>query len=77
MIHYPPVGPLWGSERAARAEILRDTSGEYPNRRTPGATNDSNSSCRPSLGLGNTVGAEILEGDVWKALKIKHAVRQL
>ena len=25
--------------------------------------------CRPSLGLGNTAGAEILEGDVWRALK--------
>ena len=26
------------------------------------------------LGLGNTAGAEILEGDVWGALKIEHAV---
>ena len=25
--------------------------------------------CWPSLGLGNTAGAEILEGDVWRALK--------
>jgi len=25
--------------------------------------------CRPSLGLGNPAGAEILEGDVWRALK--------
>ena len=25
--------------------------------------------CWPSLGLGNTAGAEILEGDVWGALK--------
>ena len=29
MILYPPVGPLWGSEIPARAEILRDTSGEH------------------------------------------------
>ena len=26
--------------------------------------------CWPSLGLGNTAGAEVLEGDVWRALKI-------
>ena len=35
---------------------------------------DSNSYCAPSLGLRNTAGAEILEGDVWGALKIEHAV---
>ena len=29
MIQYPAVGPLWGSEIPARAEILRDTSGEH------------------------------------------------
>ena len=33
--------------------------------------------CWPSLGLGNTAGAEILEGDVWGALTVEHAVRQL
>ena len=35
----------------------------------PSWTNDSPASCWPSLGLGNTAGAEILEGDVWRALK--------
>ena len=37
-------------------EILGRNSGPIP-------------SCWPSLGLGNTAGAEILEGDVWGALK--------
>ena len=39
-----------------------------------GRNNDPIPSWRPSLGLGNTAGAEILEGDVWGALKIEHAV---
>ena len=30
--------------------------------------------CWPFLGLGNIAGAEILEEDVWGALKIEHAV---
>ncbi len=54
MIHPPPDGPLWGSEIPARAEILRDTSGEHCNRSSTGGSNDSSPSCRPSLGLGNT-----------------------
>ena len=37
-------------------------------------SNDSNSYCVASLGLGNTARAEILEGDVWGALKIEHYV---
>ena len=39
-----------------------------------GTGNDLNSYCRPSLGLGNPARAEILEGDVWGALKIEHYV---
>ncbi len=39
MIQYPPVGPLWGSELPARAEILGgETTGEHPNAaQLPGA----------------------------------------
>ena len=36
---------------------------------TTGKPNDSNGYCVASLGLGNTARAEILEGDVWGALK--------
>ena len=74
MILYPPVGPLWGSEIPARAEILGgDVWGAPKTQHTFGA-NDSPSYCRPSLGLGNTARAEILEGDVWGALKSKQYV---
>ena len=40
----------------------------------PSRNHDSNSYCGPSLGLGNTARAEILEGDVWGAPKIEHTV---
>ncbi len=43
----------------------RETSGEHWNRSNIGKTNDSNSYCEASLGLGNAARAEILEGDVW------------
>ena len=35
---------------------------------------DSLAYCWPSLGLGTPARAEILEGDVWGALKIEHYV---
>jgi len=40
-----------------------ETSGEHK------ICHSRNSYCWPSLGLGNTAGAETLEGDVWRALK--------
>ena len=51
---YQPEPRSWG-----------ETSGEHPNRSTPGATNDSIPSCRPSLGLGNTSLSRDPEGQVW------------
>ena len=74
MILYPPVGPLWGSEIPAGAEILEGDVWRALKSQPPKRANDSNGYCWPSLGLGNTAGAEILEGDVWGALKIEHAV---
>ncbi len=38
---------------------------------------DCNGYCWPSLALGNPARAEILEGDVWGALKIEHYVLPL
>ena len=46
---------------------------KFVRRNMPSLGHDSNASWWPSLGLGNTAGAEILEGDVWGALKIEHA----
>ncbi len=43
--------------------------GSTETRPTTGKVNDSIPSCVASLGLGNTVRAESLEGDVWGALK--------
>ena len=74
MIVPPTVAPLWGSEIQPEPRPWRETSGEHSNLSVPSLSNDSNSYCCPSLGLGNTAGAEILEGDVWGALKIEHAV---
>ena len=54
MIVPPTVGPLWGSEIPARAEILEGDVWRALNRSTTGQTNDSPGYCRPSLGLGNT-----------------------
>ena len=61
-MNFPPaVGPLWGSwgRRLESTENLSLTS----------LADDSNSYCWPTLVLENTAGAEILEGDVWRALK--------
>ena len=75
MIRYPSVGPLWGSEIPARAEILeRDVWGAPKKSKRLWGSNDFSGYCRPSLGLGNPARAEILEGDVWGALKIEQHV---
>ena len=66
------VGPLWGSERAARAEILREMSWEHCNHSTTGPTNVSFPSCRPSLGLGRSSQSRDPEGHVWGALKSQY-----
>ena len=51
-----------------------ETSGEHRNRSITSQGYDCSPSCVASLGLGNPAGAEILEGDVWGALKkIEHA----
>ena len=42
--------------------------------RIDAATPEWNGYCWPSLGLGNPGRAEILEGDVWGAVKIEHYV---
>ena len=75
MIFPPTIGPLWGSEISPEPRSWRETSGEHPKRSTPSHVNECPAYCWPSLGLGdgNTAGAEILEGDVWGALKIEHA----
>jgi len=69
MIQTPTVAPLWGSEIQPEPRPWRETSGEHSNLSVPSRPDDSNSYCGPSLGLGNTAGAETLEGDVWRALK--------
>ena len=38
----------------------------------PSRDHHSNGYCCPFLGLGNTAGAEILEGDVWRATNAQH-----
>ena len=52
----------------------RETSGEHYNLSLPLWRHDCPAYCWPSLGLGNPAKAEILEGDVWGALKIEHHV---
>ena len=74
MIQPATAGPLWGSEIQPEPRSWMETSEEHPNRHTPGVKDDSNDTCRPSLGLGNLARAEILEGDVWGELKIEHYV---
>ena len=62
MIVPPTVAPLWG--------ILEgDVWGALKSLKFIRGSIDSPAYCRPSLGLGNTAGAEILEGDGWRALK--------
>ena len=71
MMPYPPVG---GSEIKPEPKSGRETSGEHYNHSPSSLFDDSPAYCWPSLGLGNTAGAEILEGDVWRALKSKKYV---
>ena len=68
MIFPPTVGPLWGSEIQPELRSWRESSGEQYNLSETSRQNDS------SLRLVSTAGAEILEGDVWGALQIEHAV---
>ena len=53
-----------------RVPTLLHPFGEHCNLSLTSCVYDCPAYCRPSLGLGNTAGAEILEGDVWRALKI-------
>ena len=50
-------------ERQAKAAVLEGdfVSGEHRNRSMPGGANDSPAYCRPSLGLGNTGKALIID----------------
>ena len=74
MIPPATVGPLWGSEILPEPRSWGETSGEHYKSNMPSPNHDSPAYCRPSLGLGNPARAEILEGDVWGALKIEHYV---
>ena len=74
MIVTATVGPLWGSEIQPEPTSWSETSGEHCKSSITYWVYDSPGSCRPSLGLGNPARAEILEGDVWGALKIEHYV---
>ena len=74
MIFRTSTGPLWGSEIQPELRSWRETSGEHWNSSIMCCTYDCNGYCWPSLGLGNPARAEILEGDVWGALKIEHYV---
>ena len=74
MIPTPTDAPLWGSEIQPEPTSWEETSGEHPNRSPSLGWYDSNGYCWPSLGLGNPAGAEVLEGDVWGALKSKQYV---
>ena len=64
MIHYPPVDPLWGSEIPATAQILK-VAAPQAGLMIPTAT----------VGPLWEARAEILEGDVWKALKSRRALK--
>ena len=72
MIPTAPVGPLWGSEIPARAEILdgdiwralKITAPQArPMLQTP--------TVGPLWGSEMPARAEIMEGDVWRAQKVK------
>ena len=60
MIVPPTVGPLWGSEIQPELRFCRETSGEHCNLSLTSCVCDCPAYCWPSLGLGNTAGAEIL-----------------
>ena len=75
MIPTATVGPLWGSEIQPELRSWREPSGEHSKPSITYWADDSTGYCWPSPGLGNTAGAEILEGAVWGAFKIEHYVR--
>ena len=54
--------------------LFEFSSRGLPNRRNTSCPHDCPAYCCPSLGLGNTAGAETLAGDVWGALKSKKYV---
>ena len=70
-----------GRKRSAATQNLREKV-QYERQEASGdpkssitcCRRDSNGYCWPSLGLGKPARAEILEGDVWEALKIEHYV---
>ena len=65
MIRSATAWPLWGSEVPPEPTSWGETSGEQRKWSAAGVLNDSTGYCVASLGLGNTAGADILEGDVW------------
>ena len=77
-------GPISGKEVHAalsrggfvfRAEILGgDVWGAPNHKKHGGGAIDYNTDCRPSPQLGNAAGAEIREGDIWRALRSVPAV---
>ena len=71
--------PSGARELSGAARSRRELSGAVRSRQGAARScqecfHDSPAYCRPSLGLGNPARAEILEGDVWGALKIEHYV---
>ena len=70
MIPTPTVGPLWGSENTARADILEgDVWGALKSQKSK-RRHDSKPYCMTSLGLGNRARAELLEGDTLGSTEI-------
>ena len=76
MIPTATVGPLRGSETQTEPRSWGRRLESTENLSLTPLSHDVPAYCWPSLGLRNTAGAEILEGDVWGALKIEHAVAE-
>ena len=61
MIVPPTVGPLWGSEIQPEPRSWGETSGEYYNLSETSRLDDFQAYCWPSLGLGNTAEADVVD----------------
>ena len=62
-------GPISGSFMCSEAITVMTILGieEHRNTATSVRANDSNTSCKPCLGLGNTARTDLLEGGAWGA----------
>ena len=78
MILYPPVGPLWGSEILARAEILGGDVWRALTSQAPQARQMIHyPPVGPLWGSEIPARAEILEGDVWGAPKSQNLFEKM